>query len=111
MLPFVVRAEANAKNYRTAAQETVAAREAQVAAVKQQKLAEKQAKLHIEKAESIREIKRERNAAEARRRDESLDMLQAERDRYHIHSHTQTHSIFIHLFNAGPLQMQCNVAV
>ena len=87
MLPFVVRAEANAKNYRTAAQETVAAREAQVAAVKQQKVAEKQAKLHIEKAESIRELKRERNAAEARRlqlereRDESLDILQAERDR------------------------------
>ena len=84
---IVCRAEANAKNYRIAAQEKVAARKAQATAVKQQKVAEKQAKLHIEKAESICELKRERNAAEAlrlqleRERDESLDMLQAERAR------------------------------
>ena len=99
MLSSVARAEANAKNYRTAAQEKVAAREAQSIAVKQQKHAEKQTKLHIEKAESIRELKRERNAAEARRsqleleRVETLDMLQAERDRYHTHSDTHSHTL------------------
>ena len=84
---FFCRAEANAKNYRTAAQEKVAAREAQSIAVKQQKLAEKKTKKHIEKAESICELKRERNAAEARSSqlerelEEQANLLDAERAR------------------------------
>ena len=100
---IVCRAEANAKNYRAVTQEKVVAREAEALALKQKKLAQKQVKLHMEKAESISHLKRERNAAEERQmqfkreRDESRSRLEAERARCHTHSqHTHTHTPHTH---------------
>ena len=58
--------------------------------MKAKESAQKQAQLHINKAESIREIKRERNAAQARQvqlereRAETVSRLVFERARYNI---------------------------
>ena len=111
---IVCRAEANAKNYRLAAVEKVAALKSQAEALKQKKLAEKQTNLHMEKAESIRQLKRERHAAEEREmqfkreRDESRSRLEAERARYVKNSQSpnlfisvESRACFLRLF-AGP---------
>ena len=88
---FVVhprKAEANARNYRIVSKEKVAALAARQSAVKAKKIAQKQTQLLINKGESIRELKRERNVAQARQvqleleRAESVSQLVFERARY-----------------------------